>query len=84
MTAELDYLVDRIARAGVLCEINTAGHAQPWAKPIQRWTSSGSPSAGVMITFGSDAHRPEEVGRDFDRHRIGTRCRIRGNRTLGE
>ncbi len=67
MTAELDYLVDRIARAGVLCEINTAGlhkpvgEAYPTLDILRRLRA-----AGVMITFGSDAHRPEEVGRDFD------------------
>jgi histidinol-phosphatase (PHP family) len=63
---ELGLLVDRIARAGVLVEINTAGlhrpvqEAYPTLDILRRLCA-----AGVMITFGSDAHRPEEVGRDF-------------------
>jgi len=66
LTIELDRLVDRIARAGVLVEINTAGlhkpigEAYPTLDILQRLCA-----AGVAITFGSDAHRPEEVGRDF-------------------
>ncbi len=64
---ELDLLVERIARAGVVVEINTAGlhrtvgEAYPSLDILRRLRE-----AGVMITFGSDAHRPEEVGRDFD------------------
>jgi histidinol-phosphatase (PHP family) len=67
LNVELDLLVERIARAGVLVEINTAGlhrtaaEAYPNLDILRRlWV------AGVAITFGSDAHRPEEVGRDFD------------------
>jgi histidinol-phosphatase (PHP family) len=63
---ELDRVVDRIAWAGVLIEINTAG----LHKPVQEAYPSPDilrrlRDAGVAITFGSDAHRPEEVGRDF-------------------
>ena len=63
---ELDVLVERIARAGVLVEINTAG----LHKPVQEVYPTLDIlrrlcAAGVVITFGSDAHRPEEVGRDF-------------------
>ncbi|MBN1320258.1 MAG: histidinol-phosphatase HisJ family protein [Thermoleophilia bacterium] len=66
LKVELDHLVSRIARAGVLVEINTAGlhrpvkEAYPTADILARLNE-----AGVAITFGSDAHRPEEVGRDF-------------------
>ena len=66
--AELDRLVERVARAGVLVEINTAGlhrpvgEAYPSLDILRRLRG-----AGAGITFGSDAHRPEEVGRDFDR-----------------
>jgi histidinol-phosphatase (PHP family) len=63
---ELDRLVARIARAGLAIEINTAG----LHKPVKE--AYPSPEilrkmrvAGVPVTFGSDAHRPEEVGRDF-------------------
>jgi len=65
---ELDRLIERIARVGLLVEINTAGLHKPIGEVyptldiLQRLCA-----AGVQITFGSDAHRPEEVGRDFDR-----------------
>ena len=63
---ELSRLVERIAGAGVLVEINTAGLHKPVAEAypstdILRRLSE----AGVPITFGSDAHQPEHVGRDF-------------------
>jgi histidinol-phosphatase (PHP family) len=66
LETELDRLVDRIARAGVLVEINTAGLHKPVheaypTRDILRRLSV----AGVGITFGSDAHSPEQVGRDF-------------------
>lgn len=63
---ELERLVERIARAGVLVEINTAGlhrpvnEIYPSLEILQMLRE-----AKVGITFGSDAHRPEEVGRDF-------------------
>lgn len=63
---ELDRLVQRIARSGVLVEINTAGlrkpvnEAYPTVQILCRLNS-----AGVAVTFGSDAHRPDDVGRDF-------------------
>ncbi len=63
---ELTRLVDRIARAGTLVEINTAGlhkpvgEAYPDPDILRRLCE-----AGVPITFGSDAHAPEQVGRDF-------------------
>jgi histidinol-phosphatase (PHP family) len=66
LDGELDRVVERIARAGVLIEINTAG----LHKPVQEAYPSVDilrrlRDAKVAITFGSDAHRPEEVGRDF-------------------
>jgi histidinol-phosphatase (PHP family) len=63
---ELDHLVERIARSGVLVEINTAGLHKPAAEAyptldiLRRLRE-----AGVSVTFGSDAHQPEHVGRDF-------------------
>lgn len=66
LDAELDRLLDRLARAGVAVEINTAGlhkpvkEAYPSPDILRRLRE-----AEVPITFGSDAHRPEEVGRDF-------------------
>lgn len=63
---EWDRLVTRIARAGVVVEINTAGLYRPAGETypsldlLRRLRA-----AGVPVTFGSDAHRPTEVGRDF-------------------
>lgn len=66
LTAELDRLVERVAKAGVLVEINTAGlhkpvgEAYPAPDILRRLCA-----AGANVTFGSDAHRPSEVSRDF-------------------
>jgi len=66
LNRELDRLVERIARSGVVVEINTAGlhkpvkEAYPTLDILRRLYA-----AGVGITFGSDAHAPEHVGRDF-------------------
>lgn len=66
LDVELDRLLERLARTGVAVEINTAGLHKP--------VKEAYPSPGILrklreaevpITFGSDAHRPEEVGRDF-------------------
>jgi histidinol-phosphatase (PHP family) len=63
---ELDRLVQRVAHSGVLVEINTAGlhkpikEAYPTPDILRRLFA-----AGVGVTFGSDAHKPTEVGRDF-------------------
>jgi len=66
LEGELDHLVERIAKSGVLVEINTSGLHRPVR---EAYPTPGIllrlRQAGVPITFGSDAHRPEEVGRDF-------------------
>ena len=63
---ELERLVERIARSGVLVEINTAGLHKPVGEAYPSPHVLGLlHEAGVGITFGSDAHRPAEVGRDF-------------------
>ncbi len=63
---ELERLVDRLARAGVLVEINTAGLHKPIGEAYpDPDILSRLCAAGVPITFGSDAHAPEHVGRDF-------------------
>ena len=66
LEVELDRLLARMARAGVAVEINTTG----LHKPVKEAYPSPEilrklRAAGIPITFGSDAHRPEEVGRDF-------------------
>jgi histidinol-phosphatase (PHP family) len=56
------------AEAGVCAEINTAG----WRKPVgeiypARALLDACHRAGVPTLINSDAHVPEDVGRDFDR-----------------
>ena len=66
LDVELDHLVSRVARAGVIVEINTAGLHRPVREVYPNvGLLTRLHEAGVAITFGSDAHRPEEVGRDF-------------------
>jgi len=68
LNKELDTLAKRLARAGIVVEINTAGLRRPAREPypnldiLRRLNSHGVP-----ITFGSDAHDPQEVGADFVR-----------------
>ncbi len=64
----VDALARRLAAAGVVVELNTAG----LRKPVREIYPSPDVvralrSAGVPITFGSDAHAPAEVGHDLDR-----------------
>lgn len=56
------------AAAGMVMEVNTSG----WRKPAgEMYPAAGflarAYRAGIRITFGSDAHRPEEVGYEFER-----------------
>lgn len=57
-----------IAAAGLVVEVNTAGLRQPVAEiyPAPEFLAVCR-RYGVPVTLGSDAHRPEDVGRDFDR-----------------
>ncbi len=78
LKVELDHLVDRIARAGVLVEINTAGlhrpvgEAYPTLDILRRLCD-----AGVGITFGSDAHQAGRGGpRLRPRGRLGSSRRL--------
>lgn len=61
-------VIDAIAAAGCAIEINTAG----WHKPCaEAYPSSGflelACSAGVPLVISTDAHHPDEVGRDIAR-----------------
>ncbi len=60
-------VLDIIKGAGVCVEINTAGLRKPVGEmypgtDILRLCFESD----IPITFGSDAHKPEEVGKDFD------------------
>jgi len=61
-------VVDAIAASGSVIELNTAG----WHKPCgEAYPALGflelACSAGVPLVISSDAHTPEDVGRDFKR-----------------
>ena len=68
MTGEVEETAAVFKECGVAVEINTAGlrkpvkemYPAPWMLKIYR-------KAGVPLTFGSDAHDPKDVGRDFDK-----------------
>jgi len=69
--SDLGPVIDETAAvfkaAGLAVEINTSGLRKPVAEvypsaDILRILSKN----GVPITFGSDAHDPKDVGRDFD------------------
>lgn len=66
MDARLDDLVGAIADAGVAIECSSAGLRKPvremYPDPDLLGRFAG---AGVPITLASDAHSPEDVGRDY-------------------
>jgi histidinol-phosphatase (PHP family) len=55
--------LDAIAEAGMVMEINVAGYRKPVAEayPSPRLLKA-SFERGIPITFGSDAHAPEQIG----------------------
>ncbi len=61
-------IADAFSAAGVCAEISTAGLRKPCAElyPAPALLDRLS-IAGVPITLASDAHTPDDVGRDFDR-----------------
>ena len=66
LDAALDTLARRVADAKVIVELNTAGLRKPVGEiyPSVEWLRVLQ-AHGVPITFGSDAHRPHEVGADL-------------------
>jgi histidinol-phosphatase (PHP family) len=60
-------LLEAVKRAGMCYEVNTAGLRWP-AREIYPEPAFVHLAAeiGVPVTFGSDAHCPEDVARDFD------------------
>ena len=57
-------------KTGVVIEINTSGLRKPANEiyPSQEHLKAYC-QKGIPITFGSDAHRADDVGRDFDKGR---------------
>ena len=59
-------VLDRIADAGLAMELNTGGLRKPVAEPYpSRLILSLMRERNIPILFGSDAHRPDEVGYAF-------------------
>src|SRR3989338_4834958 len=68
MTNEIEKTAKVFKETGVAVEINTAG----LRKPVKEIYPSLAAlkiycKAGVPLTFGSDAHDPQDVGRDYDK-----------------
>jgi histidinol-phosphatase (PHP family) len=68
LTRFYEPVIDAIAASGCVIEVNTAG----WHKPCAEAYPSAAfleiaCSAGVPLVISTDAHAPEEVGRDFQR-----------------
>jgi histidinol-phosphatase (PHP family) len=87
--AKMDAVLDKIKYRDIAIEINTSGlsHAAGSVYPDPAILNSCYKKR-IPITFGSDAHRPEQVGRDFKkavsilrnagyRHLTGFKRRIR-------
>ena len=56
-----------VAKAGMALDINTAGLRRPAREIYPRPSMLKlAREMDIGITFGSDAHRPEDVGKDFD------------------
>jgi histidinol-phosphatase (PHP family) len=60
--------VEAIAEAGIAVEVSTAGLRKPVGEmyPAPEFAAMCI-DAGAPFTLSSDAHRPEDVGRDYDR-----------------
>lgn len=64
-----DRIIDALVENGKGIEINTGGldkglkEQHPCTEFLRRYRKKG----GEIITVGSDAHRPEDIGRHFDR-----------------
>ncbi len=56
---EFRHAMRAVARSGRALEMNVGATIRPW---LMQWWSE---EAGQAITFGSDAHEPEQVGRNF-------------------
>ena len=70
--SSLKYLYREIARCsgekGMVCEINSSGLRRPVREiyPSEDFLRVMK-DAGIPVTFGSDAHSPEEVGKDIEK-----------------
>ena len=59
--------IEAIAESGIAVEVSTAGCASRRARYIRRVRSWSCLEVGAPIALSSDAHRPEDVGADYER-----------------
>lgn len=60
-------MIEALAAGGVAMEVNTGGLRKPADEIYPTPTLLAmAHAAGIPITFGSDGHRPAEVGQDFE------------------
>ena len=66
LTARRDEVIAQIAESGVAVECSSAGLRKPCRAlyPDPDWLAAFR-RAGVPVTLASDAHRPEDVARDY-------------------
>ena len=70
MTFEIEENAHVFKKTGVVIEINSSGLRRPVNEIYPSLHDLKIYCAkGVPITFGSDAHTPQDVGRDFDKSR---------------
>jgi len=64
----LEDVTDLLAKVGICVEVNTSGLRKPVGEiyPSEEFLRLCY-RRGVPITLGSDAHKPQDVGRDFDK-----------------
>ncbi|WPX40625.1 histidinol-phosphatase [Akkermansia sp. N21116] len=61
-------VIEAMADAGSVLEINTAGWSKPCAEqyPSREFLSLAC-EAGIPLVINSDAHAPQDIGKDFER-----------------
>lgn len=65
---QMSGILTELAVRGIALEINTSGFAHRREMPYPpSWLIKEAVALGIPLVVGSDAHRPQEVGRYFDR-----------------
>lgn len=63
----IQLILSEIAARGLALEINTSGFVHRGEPYPKKWIIRQALKMGIRTTVGSDAHRPAEVGRYFER-----------------
>lgn len=68
LAKEIERTAETFRSAGMVVEINTSGLRKPVGEMYPAYAMvEAFQKQGVPLVVGSDAHRPEEVGQDFER-----------------